>query len=229
MIGGAKTPVTRPVDLGLPSGTLWAPTNLDISIRGGFARSEFQYGCSYVSWANIDAHNPTGPSSFAPWSFGQGVDTEPYADSPGAAVTYPGTIPIELDIAHYIAGGLWRIPSPTEWLELITECDFIDANGSIIPAESDNKLVVMPAADGSGFVVGIRLRSPINGRELFLACTGYGRNDVLNQRGAAGVYWTNELNSETNAKNFRFNNSRNSISTEARSIGLAIRAVMSPP
>ena len=37
------------VDLGLPSGNLWATRNIDLTQRNGFARSQYQYECSFLN------------------------------------------------------------------------------------------------------------------------------------------------------------------------------------
>ena len=69
------------VDMGLPSGLLWAKRNLDATQANGFAASEYQYECSFFSWGNTDPHNPTSNDSFAPYSFGSTNDEEPYVSS----------------------------------------------------------------------------------------------------------------------------------------------------
>jgi hypothetical protein len=61
---------TEIVDMGLPSGTLWASRNIDVTQPDGFAASPFQCDCSFFSWGNIDGHNPTSNSSFSPYNWG---------------------------------------------------------------------------------------------------------------------------------------------------------------
>ena len=96
------------VDMGLPSGLLWATRNIDATQKNGFAKSALQYECSFFSWGNIDAHNPTGVATFAPWNWGSGTNTEPYQSSPGSEIIFPNNIERKNDAAYNICGEkLW--------------------------------------------------------------------------------------------------------------------------
>ena len=204
-------PVADPdlyVDMGLPSGLLWAKKNLDATQDDGFAASEHQYECSFFSFGNTDPHQPTANNSFSPYSFGSANDGEPYASSPGASIVYPAGAGPSFDAARMNIGAPWRLPTTEEFKELFDNCDFVDENGNVVTtstpsidanARGDNdKRIVMNS------VVGIRLKSKINGKYLFFPCSGFGNGASWNYRGARGNYWSSSLNSATNGRSLYF-------------------------
>ncbi len=206
------------VDMGLPSGLKWAKKNIDISQADGFAASEYQYECSFVSWGNTQMHNPTSSSSFGSYSFGSANDQEPYASSPGAAVT--GHLAASQDAARVNLGAPWRMPTTEEYKELFDNCDFIDASGNVIASSETNKLVTMNS------IVGIRLKSRINGKILFFPCSGYGNGSSWYNRGSSGNYWSGSLYSATNGRSLSFySGGVNPQSNYGRFYGFAVRPV----
>ena len=182
------------VDMGLPSGLMWARKNIDITQQNGFAASEYQYECSFFSWGNIAGHNPVSNSAFD-YNWGSGNDG-PYADTPGAALT--GNIPPSYDAARAACGAPWRMPLSTEFQELFDNSDFIDADGNTIASSTTNKLT---AVNG---ITGIRLKSKINGNVLFFPCAGYGSGTSWSNRGSYGYYWSSSLNSATYGRTLNF-------------------------
>lgn len=172
--------------MGLPSGVLWSPVNIDTSRPGGFAENAFKYKCSFFSWGNTDAHNPNSNNSFD-YNWGLVNDNEPwyenqvYGWTPGAALT--GDIPLSSDAAREICGGSWRMPTAAEFKELIDNCDFVQADGStVIDPAVTNKLVTVNG------VVGVYLKSKANGKLLFFACCGSGYLQSWVSRGEFGRY-----------------------------------------
>lgn len=207
--------------MGLPSGVLWAPCNIDVSRQGGFAKSPFTYNCSFFSWGNVDGHNPTGPASFSPWTFGSTVDGEPYVSSEGAQIDYPGSIELSNDPARIHCGGNWHMPSNSDMAELIENVDFIDANGDVIDTSVVNKIVTINGING------IMMRSRINGNKLFFAAAGYGNGLSLTSQGGRGHYWLNLLGSAERAKSLLFYSSGVYPNYDGqRYLGYAIRPVM---
>lgn len=215
------------VDMGLPSGTLWAVSNLDIKSPGKFQPTPFSYDCSFVSWGNIDAHNPVSETEFdydfgginaqAPWYEGQ-----VYGSTPGAALT--GPIPLSLDVARRELGGPWRMPTKEEFVELLDNITFMQADGETpIPSSTRNKLVTING------VKGIYLKSNINGNMLFFACTGDGTGTQWTYRNTHGLYWSTTYGSEQNAYNLVFYaNVVDNQSSSYRYVGRAIRPVWNP-
>lgn len=95
------------VDLGLPSGLLWAKYNLGAS-------RESEAG-SYFSWGNIDGHVVGDGYSF---------DSVTYGNTSGGSLSSDIPENATYDAARDSKGGDWRIPTEVEWNELINNCIF---------------------------------------------------------------------------------------------------------
>lgn len=219
--------------MGLPSGVQWSPVNVDVSQSNGFARSPYQYEASFFSWGNIDAHNPSSDTLFG-YNWG-GVNAgspyyegQPYGETPGSLIN--ANLTAEEDAARIICGSLWRMPTSAEFGELLENCDYIDANGDVIGDTVTNKLIQMPAAVGGGFVVGIRLRSKLNGSILFFAASGLGTGNLWSGQGSTGYLWSSSYASDRSCRGLYFTSS--SVIADRlsdRFYGLAIRPVMDDP
>lgn len=189
------------VDMGLPSGRLWAIANIDMTTNSGFAEvdgvpSPYKYECTFFSWGNTEGHNPADASSFS-YDWGTGNDG-PYASTPGAQLTADAGL--SFDAARAILGGPWRDPSTDDFAELFNSAytKFIDANGDDIAAETTNKLVTI-----SG-IVGIRLKSIANGNVIFFPCSGDGDGQSWGGRGSYGYYWSRSLGSQAYGRRLGF-------------------------
>ncbi len=99
------------IDLGLPSGTLWALTNLGSS-------NDYDYG-SYYAWGET-----TAKTSFTWFNYTLGSGSRPwenlgkYNRSDGKKVLEPE------DDAATAADAAWSIPTRAQWQELMENCDF---------------------------------------------------------------------------------------------------------
>lgn len=210
--------------MGLPSGLLWAPVNLDISQPGGFAENPFRLEASYFSWGNTDGHNPTSPSSFAPYSFGNVNAQSPwyegqvYGSTPGYQLS--SDITLENDAAHIILGDKWRIPSAADYMELMNNCVFLDAEGNDLDPEAPDKRVTLNDCPG------IYLKSVINGSRLFIPLTGSGGSSTLSYLGTSGYLWCTDYIDEKSAKRAQVGANGLSVAQpSSRCFGFAIRAV----
>ena len=180
------------VDMGLPSGRLWAIANIDVTKQSGFAEvdgkpSPFIYECTFFSWGNTEGHNPISDSAFS-YDWGTGNDG-PYAQTPGAQLT--ANAGLSFDAARAILGAPWRDPSTEDFDELFANIDYVQADGeTVIDASQANKLVTVNG------IVGIYLKSKINGRLLFFACSGIGYGQSWSYRGSDGYYWSRSLYSQ---------------------------------
>lgn len=100
------------VDLGLPSGRLWADRNIG-------ARSPEDVGL-YFSWGNVEGVE-----------FGKdyGFSEEHYNDTPGAKLK--GDIDAEHDAATVNLGAPWHMPTEDDFVELVENCEseFCSVNG----------------------------------------------------------------------------------------------------
>jgi len=215
------------VDMGLPSGVLWAKANINITTDSGFTEvngevSPFAYDCSFCSWGNTDMHNPTSAESFAPYNWGGINETDPpydgqvYGSTPGAALT--ASFGPSYDAARANLGAPWRMPTSAEFGELFSNSEYVDADGNVVT--TTNKLVTVNS------IKGLRLRSKINGNILFFACSGYGNGTSRNGRGSNGYYWSSSFNSARNARILNFNGSGvNPQNNNIRYVGRAVRPV----
>ena len=160
------------VDLGLPSGLKWATRNIDLTQRNGFARSQYQYECSFFSWGNTEGHNPISKNRFDyDW------DESSYSNTSGAKLN-------KSEIIHII-NDKWRIPTKYDFQELFDYTNFIKPTGEKIKKRNKNV--------GIEGVNGILLESKINGARLFFPCSGYGYDTSLHCRGSLGRYWSSSL------------------------------------
>ena len=177
------------VDMGLPSGLLWAKRNIDVTQPDGFAASPFQYECSFFSWGNVDGHNPISTTEFD-YDFGTSNDGV-YASTPGATIHYPSSAGLSFDIARKTLGAPWRLPLTDDFKELFENCKFVQADGETeIDASQADKRVTVNSSTG------IYLKSKINGNLLFFPCSGRGIGSSWGDSGSYGVYWSSQLNSE---------------------------------
>ena len=191
------------VDLGLPSGTLWATCNVGTDTPEGYGE--------YFAWGE------TEPKDYYYWS------TYQYCNGSAGTLTkyctnsnygYNGffdglrTLLPEDDIATVYCGGDWRMPTEQEWRELI-----------------ENTTHTNTTQNG---VFG-RLFTAANGNTLFLPAAGTKDKNGLNSVGSYGYYWSSSLysNSPNDAWQFWFNSDGSSIGAHNRCQGQSVRPVRS--
>lgn len=126
------TPEPEWVDLGLPSGLLWARKNLGATVP--------ESPGIYFSWGNTDGH-PAG----AGYDFSQEV----YDATPGAAITED--LSLSQDAARLYLGAPWRMPSAAEFQELYDNCANVwttlnGVNGILFTSNVNGKTLFFPAA-----------------------------------------------------------------------------------
>ena len=99
------------VDLGLPSGTLWATMNVG-------ATSETDYG-DYFMWGSTTPNTDT-PCDWehAPFNNGSSSYNETYFNSVKDDVCPNGILAKKYDAAAQIMGGNWRMPTNADFREL---------------------------------------------------------------------------------------------------------------
>ena len=185
------------VDMGLPSGTLWASKNLG-------ADTITDYG-AYFSWGNVQGQKPNG-STF-PQTWGSGNDTEPYVSSEGAALS--GDIPLNLDAANYYLGGKAKMPTKDQFVELFNS------------SYTTNEWTTLHG------VAGRLVTSKANGNTIFFPAAGYGNGTSLYLAGSYGLYWSRSLQSSSNGYRLSFNSSSvNPQDNNLRYLGFSVRAVL---
>lgn len=200
------------VDLGLPSGTLWATYNVG-------ATSPYEKG-QYFAWGETE---PREDFSWESYKFFKGYEVDPnngeWAVLENIGSDISGT---EYDAARYQWGNGWRLPNEQERYEL---CMLCWTNGSTV----------------ENGVRGVRLHGP-NEHSIFLPICGfglwYGQQDPFHNTSAA--YWTGSEDPEYgyNGRPIEPSNVAMSFAVERdagftgatsqKAYGLNIRAVVNP-
>lgn len=169
------------VDLGLPSGIKWATTNV-----GASANSDYGY---YFAWGEV-AQKSTYTIANSVYT---NNDSQRYIS--GAAST---------DAATHFWGGTWRMPSVTEFEELVSKCTWkwTNVNGK------------------NGYIV-----TGPNGKSIFLPAAGCKADSNLSESNNGGFYWTGSYWNKNSAWRLNFDNSTHSIVYNLKAGGLTIRPV----
>ena len=155
------------VDLGLPSGLLWATCNVG-------ATNPEDYG-DYFAWGETEPKDTYNWSTYQ-YCNGSSSTLTKYCNS--SSYGYNGfvdninTLFPEDDAATANWGGNWRMPTQEEWQELL-----------------DNTTVTWTTQNG----VNGRLFTATNGNSLFLPAAGYRYDSSLYDAGSYGNYWSSSL------------------------------------
>ena len=187
------------VDLGLPSGTLWATSNVG-------ANDSEEYGY-YFAWGEIQPKDTYDWSTYQHCNGNSNMLTKYCNDS---LCGYNGfsdrltTLLPEDDAATANWGAEWRMPIKAEWEELF-----------------NNTTITWTTQNG----VNGRLFTASNGNSLFLPAAG----SSAAGNGSNGCYWSGSLDSSdpNNARNIDFSSASCSMSGLSRSYGLPVRPVRS--
>ena len=198
----APTDTHAYVDLGLPSGLLWATCNVG-------AENPEEYG-DYFAWGETQPKDTYNWSTYQ-YCYGSLSTMIKYCNNSNYG--YNGftdnltTLLPEDDAATANWGADWRMPTKEEWQELYsnTTCVFTTQNG-----------------------VNGRLFTASNGNSLFLPGAGYHSGSSLNNAGN-GFYWSSSLNTTkpSNAWFFFFSSSTCDMWHSSRDYGRSVRAVRS--
>ena len=180
------------IDLGLPSGTRWAPCNVGATMpheRGDF-----------FAWGEIEKKEKYTWKTYA------------HCDSGNLHLCHNigfGSIMwgSKYDVAHMNWGGMWRMPTRAQFMELIDNCTYDWA-------EIDH-------------VRGYKFISKINGNSIFLPATGIAKDNEISSCGQ-GFYWSCEFDLEHNSNAFALccSDYRVNCVNSFRKNGLAVRPVI---
>lgn len=169
-----RVPKTEYVDLGLPSGTLWATYNIG-------ADSPEDYG-DYFAWGETEGYND-GKTIFLlssyKWCEGSYNTMTKYCTK--SSYGYNGftdaktELDLEDDAAYVNWGPAWRMPSEEQFKELFsssyTTTEWTTQNG----------------------VNGRKITSKTNGNSIFLPAAGCRDNSLLDLAGSYGYCWSRTL------------------------------------
>ena len=155
------------VDLGLPSGMLWATCNV------GASKPE-EYG-DYYAWGETETKTRYVWSTYM-WCEGTKTSMTKYCkyDSYGV-VDNKVTLEYSDDIARVKWGGKWRMPTYSEFNELKDHCSFY--------AETING------------IKGIKVVSDRNYKSVFFPLAGFYSNNSLYDAGKIFSCWSSSLSS----------------------------------
>ena len=192
------------VDLGLPSGTLWATCNVG-------ADTPEDYG-DYFAWGESEIK---AVYKFVTYKFGNSIDStltkycnNPYYGYNGFSDTLT-VLQKDDDVVSIQWGDEWRLPTKKEWEELY-----------------QNTNVTWTTQNG----VNGRLLTAANGNSLFLPAGGYRGGKCFWKVGSGGYYWSSSLYNDFpySAYFFGFNYSDYyGWSSTNRYLGQSVRAVRS--
>ena len=191
------------VDLGLPSGTMWATCNVGANVPE-------DYG-DYFAWGETQPKNNYYWNTYQYCNGGDGWNTltkycsnfsygyNGFTDN----LTY---LQSGDDVATVNWGENWRMPTKIEWQELYnnTTCTWATQNG-----------------------VNGRLFTASNGNSLFIPAAGYGDSNGPNAIGNMGDYWSRTLNPSFPyyAYGFYFDSGGFTVYDSYRDGGLCVRPV----
>ena len=191
------------VDLGLPSGTLWASCNVG-------ANSQEEYG-DYFAWGETSPKSSYGWSNYR-WANGRFNALTKYVTNGSYGYRRDNISELELadDAARVNMGSPWRIPTPDQISELKGKCTWVwmTINGV------NGYLVIGP-----------------NYNTIFLPAAGYYDYSTLKQKDTNGYFWSNKINitRPCEASFMSFNSpggpSSSTLYDSGRSTGLTVRAV----
>ena len=189
------------VDLGLPSGTLWATCNVGATTPEGYG--------NYFAWGETESKTTYNWSTYR-YCDGQYDQLTKYCTKSNYG--YNGfidnlkVIQSDDDAATANWGNGWRVPTKDEWQELL------DNTTSIWTTQNGVKGILFTAS---------------NGNSLFLPAAGYRWDDGFYEVGSVGDYWSGSLYTDYphNAWDFYFRS--DSLYYSDRAIGLSVRAVRS--
>lgn len=161
------------VDLGLPSGVLWATTNIG-------AEKPEDSG-QYFSWGELETKETYRESNYK-WFDSEGNLTKYNIDSSLGTVDNKTQLEPEDDVANLMWSNGWRIPTDEEQTELLQNCNWelVTQNG----------------------VKGYKVSSKINDNYIFLPMVGYRAFESLDSYNTHGYYQSSVIIQTEKSKMF---------------------------
>ncbi|MBQ6191578.1 MAG: Ig-like domain-containing protein [Bacteroidaceae bacterium] len=194
------------VDLGLPSGTLWATTNIG-------ADSPEDYG-TYFAWGDTEGNGVFNFEYYKfciPQTYSMSKYCTRYSEGSIDGKTF---LDAEDDAATVIWGSEWRMPSKKQMEELINE----EFTSNEWTSQND--------------VIGLKITSKKNGNSIFLPAAGQRLGWTSESEGALGSFWSRSLENTTSrvAHTLDFSQSFSvMVSSSFRYTGLPVRPVRYTP
>ncbi|MBR6141109.1 MAG: hypothetical protein IKQ37_05040 [Bacteroidaceae bacterium] len=189
------------IDLGLPSGTLWASCNIG-------ANNPEDYGY-YFAWGETETKENYTWSTYFDYDADDSSNRhKKYNKDSGLKELLP-----EDDAASAILDVECKMPSKKQFEELLN---------------SKYTGTVWTQRDG---VNGYKITSIKNGNSIFLPAAGFYNSTYPNSQGSNGYYWSRTLSETSNSSAGAIYFSSSSISTldTGRMMGFSVRPVQAPP
>ena len=186
------------VDLGLPSGTLWATCNIGTDTPEGYG--------DYFAWGETEPKEIYNWGSYK-WCNGSSSTMTKYCiSSSDGTVDNKTELDPEDDVAFVNWGSSWRMPTMEQQQELINSCTWTWTQKNGV----NGQLVTGP-----------------NGNTIFLPAAGYRWRDSRYDVGPAGYYWPRTLYPDFSNYAYNMILSSNGVrwSYGYRSYGVSVRAV----
>ena len=157
----------KAVDLGLPSGTLWADRNVGADAP--------EASGDYFAWGEVTPKTEYNLSTYKWYNGDYDALTKYCVDSSYGTVDGKTVLDLEDDAAYVNMGAEWRMPTRSEQDELLNNCTWTwtTQNG----------------------VCGRKVTGP-NGNSIFLPAVGSRYNSNLNHAGTYGDYWSGSLDED---------------------------------
>ena len=191
------------VDLGLPSGLLWATCNVGADTPEGFG--------DYFAWGEVEQQTKYTDKTYKWYKFNAwgAFTVEKYClDSSLGPIDNKIVLEAEDDAAAVNWGGTWRMATKAEFEELFNYCIW--------------------SSDTQNGVNGMRITGP-NDNSIFLPAAGYMYESTLEYTGVNGFYYTRSLSTQYthNATLLSFNTTFmfKMLHDSQRHFGNSIRAV----
>ena len=190
------------VDLGLPSGTLWATMNVGASKPSGFGL--------YFQWGDIQGYTAEQVGKDKQFTWDDYKWTRDGSDTSFSKYIKEGaTLELEDDAAHVNMGGIWHMPTPDQISELINN--------------TTSEWATKDGVKGTTFT-----SKKDKSKSIFIPATGMVWDGSLYFSGIDGFVWSSmiDTNFVLSGQFLYFDKGRTFTSYHTRSYGLSARGVI---
>lgn len=221
----------KAIDLGLPSGKLWADRNIGAAIPED-AGLYFQWGDTQGYTAEQVDTDKQFNSNYSDYKFGTSPNFIKYNSSDGKT-----TLDLEDDAVHAMMGGNWRMPTKDDLIELVS-------GTNIYLVTTENSEIQATITEKEGFPIyftftttekakGIKFyKKDDHNVFLFVLASGGANDGSLRYVGEDGRLWSSSLGESNSRQAFGFGfNAPDGMGGVAavygRCLGYPVRGIMS--
>lgn len=222
----------KAIDLGLPSGILWADRNI------GAATPED--GGLYFQWGDTQGYtaeqvgNGEGQKAFRWVDYKFSIDGSSSNLSKYNASDSKTVLDLEDDAAHVLMGGNWRMPTFDEYKELCLNTDayLIPTDGEEIQGtaqQQSGSVTINWASQAQGTLKGVKFYKKGDKQTyMFVPAAGDAYEGSMQDVGRGGYLWSSSLGyyGVRVAWDFVFNAGYGDVNGVSRYYGLPVRGIM---